>query len=271
MLHFHMETYIQYLFYFIIGKTPIMRYFFPMLFIFFSFLAFYQFLFLTLIPLYKLIQITGEFTFTFFTLLLLVFIFFILWFWSFITLFVLDPGSIPSEVKKSNNQRKKCANTCQKCDEIKPNRTHHCSKCNKCYARMDHHCTLFGKCIALRNQKIFVVADFYSIVLSVLWFIFHSIFCYLYYNHITKNMKITFFTVIIYILIFSYQFHKQFKNIIHGKTFLEAQFGIDPPNQNNTILENIEEVFGEPSWKWFFPIVSNQSYSIYHWEMKTDD
>ena len=266
-----MEVYVKYLFYYIISNRYLMWLLPQVLFVFFSFVTFYQFFLYTEIPLYKLINITGEFIYTFYILSFLVLFFFILWLWSFITLFILDPGSISQELKKMKQPKRNCANTCQKCDQIKPNRTHHCSRCNICYSRMDHHCILFGKCIALRNQKIFVLSAFYSLILSFLWFFLQSIYCYLYKNNITKDMKITFLTTICDIAIFFYQFYKPFKNIICGRTYLEVQFNIEPINPNNTALDNIKEVFGEFSWKWFFPIVSNQSYSIYSWESKSNE
>jgi len=59
---------------------------------------------------------------------------------------------------------KKC-NTC-KC--VKPPRSHHCSTCGRCVLKMDHHCPWMNNCIGLRNQKAFLLFNFYTFLTS-LW------------------------------------------------------------------------------------------------------
>src|SRR5271170_2726302 len=49
------------------------------------------------------------------------------------------------------------ARYCQKCNYMKPDRTHHCSICKRCILKMDHHCPWLGNCIGFRNYKPFVL------------------------------------------------------------------------------------------------------------------
>lgn len=50
---------------------------------------------------------------------------------------------------------------CQKCNCVKPPRTHHCRKCGRCVVRMDHHCRWVANCIGQRNLKQFLLFVFY--------------------------------------------------------------------------------------------------------------
>jgi hypothetical protein len=42
---------------------------------------------------------------------------------------------------------------CDKCELMKPLRTHHCSVCNQCVLLMDHHCMWTNNCIGIDNYK----------------------------------------------------------------------------------------------------------------------
>lgn len=50
---------------------------------------------------------------------------------------------------------------CDKCDTIKPARTHHCSICNDCVFVMDHHCPWVNNCLGLDNYRYFLLFIFY--------------------------------------------------------------------------------------------------------------
>lgn len=51
---------------------------------------------------------------------------------------------------------------CLKCGCNKPPRAHHCSICGRCVLGMDHHCPWMNNCIGLRNQKSFLLFNFYT-------------------------------------------------------------------------------------------------------------
>ena len=46
--------------------------------------------------------------------------------------------------------------SCDKCQYLKPLRTHHCSVCKKCVLLMDHHCMWTNNCIGMNNHKQFL-------------------------------------------------------------------------------------------------------------------
>ncbi|VDN52650.1 unnamed protein product [Dracunculus medinensis] len=45
---------------------------------------------------------------------------------------------------------------CYKCNNHKPERTHHCSICNRCILQMDHHCIWINQCVGLNNHRYFL-------------------------------------------------------------------------------------------------------------------
>ncbi|KAK4889207.1 palmitoyltransferase for Vac8p [Elasticomyces elasticus] len=56
---------------------------------------------------------------------------------------------------------------CNKCQTLKPDRSHHCSSCGQCVLKMDHHCPWLATCVGLRNYKAFL-----------LFLIYTSLFCW---------------------------------------------------------------------------------------------
>ena len=53
---------------------------------------------------------------------------------------------------------------CDKCDCVKPPRSHHCSRCGRCVYRMDHHCVWVSNCVGQRNLKFFLNFVFYMAI-----------------------------------------------------------------------------------------------------------
>lgn len=51
---------------------------------------------------------------------------------------------------------------CERCQIVKPPRSHHCSICNECVMRMDHHCPWVGNCVGLLNHKYFCLFLIYA-------------------------------------------------------------------------------------------------------------
>ena len=46
---------------------------------------------------------------------------------------------------------------CDKCEAVKPDRSHHCSVCGACVLKMDHHCPWVNNCVAFNNYKFFML------------------------------------------------------------------------------------------------------------------
>lgn len=53
---------------------------------------------------------------------------------------------------------------CNKCQGLKPERTHHCRVCKSCILKYDHHCPWINQCVGLRNERHFVLFMFYFVV-----------------------------------------------------------------------------------------------------------
>ena len=56
---------------------------------------------------------------------------------------------------------------CDKCQAIKPDRSHHCSVCGSCILKMDHHCPWVNNCVAFNNYKFFMLFLGYALVYTV--------------------------------------------------------------------------------------------------------
>lgn len=59
---------------------------------------------------------------------------------------------------------------CTPCNSVKPPKSHHCRQCNRCVLRMDHHCPWVGSCVGLKNWKIYILFNFYVMILTVVFF-----------------------------------------------------------------------------------------------------
>lgn len=53
---------------------------------------------------------------------------------------------------------------CEKCNELKPARTHHCSICDCCVFQMNHHCPFTNNCVGLENQRFFLLFILYAMI-----------------------------------------------------------------------------------------------------------
>ncbi|ABN67566.2 zinc finger family protein [Scheffersomyces stipitis CBS 6054] len=80
---------------------------------------------------------------------------------SYILAIVKDPGSPPKNFQPNSGEWRRW---CKKCQNYKPERTHHCKTCNKCVLKMDHHCPWTYNCVGHGN-----IAHFLRFLLWVIF------------------------------------------------------------------------------------------------------
>ncbi|XP_057710035.1 palmitoyltransferase ZDHHC21 isoform X3 [Corythoichthys intestinalis] len=76
-----------------------------------------------------------------------------------------DPGHLPTNPNIPHSERQHWE-MCNKCNLMRPRRSHHCSRCGHCVRRMDHHCPWINNCVGEDNHWLFLQLCFYTQVLS---------------------------------------------------------------------------------------------------------
>lgn len=89
-----------------------------------------------------------------------------------------DPGKLQDSPKIPLTE-KEFWELCNKCNMMRPKRSHHCSRCGHCVRRMDHHCPWINNCVGEDNHWLFLQLCFYTQLLSGYTLILD--FCHYYY------------------------------------------------------------------------------------------
>ncbi|MEQ2296126.1 Palmitoyltransferase zdhhc21 [Ameca splendens] len=89
-----------------------------------------------------------------------------------------DPGRLPVDPHIPHSEREHWE-LCNKCNLMRPKRSHHCSRCGHCVRRMDHHCPWINNCVGEDNHWLFLQLCFYAQVLSLFTLVLD--FCQYYY------------------------------------------------------------------------------------------
>ncbi|XP_046904875.1 palmitoyltransferase ZDHHC21 isoform X2 [Hypomesus transpacificus] len=187
-----------------------------------------------------------------------------------------DPGQLPHDLKIPQSEQENWQ-LCNKCNRMRPKRSHHCSRCGHCVRKMDHHCPWINNCVGEDNHWLFLQLCFYTQVLSL--FTLFLDFCQYYYFQPLSKLDQEFTTLhevallrgsaIMGLMMFggmSSLFHTQITGILSDTTAIEkmSQFTTDTSKKSWQLA--LAEVFGT-SWKilWFLPLRKRQPLRLaYH-------
>ena len=85
-----------------------------------------------------------------------------------------NPGKPPAHwgfyLKRSKDRQRQ---SCQYCNNYKPERSSHCSTCNQCILVRDHHCPWLNTCIGFKNKKIFFLLITYAYLTDIVALLGH--------------------------------------------------------------------------------------------------
>uniref|UniRef100_A0A8C4SI87 Palmitoyltransferase n=1 Tax=Erpetoichthys calabaricus TaxID=27687 RepID=A0A8C4SI87_ERPCA len=192
---------------------------------------------------------------------------------------VADPGRIPQDPHIPLTE-KELWELCNKCNMMRPKRSHHCSRCGHCVRRMDHHCPWINNCVGEDNHWLFLQLCFYTQVLSLLTLALD--FCQYYYfeplarvqeqelfvfKHELAFLRISTFMGIIMFGGMSGLFYTQLTGVLSDTTTIEkmSHYFDDTSKPRKPWQQTLAEVFGT-RWKilWFVPFRKRQPLRVSH-------
>ncbi|XP_014670661.1 PREDICTED: palmitoyltransferase ZDHHC2-like, partial [Priapulus caudatus] len=149
-----------------------------------------------------------------------------------------------------------CNRYCEKCQCLKPDRSHHCSVCGRCILKMDHHCPWVNNCVNFSNYKFFVLFLGYGI-LYCLYVAFTSMPYFLQLFNVGFRGAAEFQIMFLFFLgllfaislvcLFGYHLFLTSRNKSTLESFRTPMFttGPDPHGFNLGVKANFQEVFGD--------------------------
>ncbi|KAM3654876.1 palmitoyltransferase ZDHHC21 [Ammospiza maritima maritima] len=192
---------------------------------------------------------------------------------------VADPGKLPENPEIPITEREHWE-LCNKCNMMRPKRSHHCSRCGHCVRRMDHHCPWINNCVGEDNHWLFLQLCFYTQILSSYTLILE--FCHYYYflplkkenwdvfvfRHELALLRISAFMGLIILAGISRLFYTQLMGIFTDTTSIEKMSNCceDISRPQKPWQQTFSEVFGT-HWKilWFIPFRQRQPLRVpYH-------
>ncbi|XP_043570287.1 palmitoyltransferase ZDHHC21 isoform X1 [Chiloscyllium plagiosum] len=190
-----------------------------------------------------------------------------------------DPGQLPQDPDIPYSERQ-LWEICNKCNKMRPKRSHHCSRCGHCVRKMDHHCPWINNCVGEDNHWLFLQLCFYTELLSFLTLLFN--FCQYYYLEPLTKVKEELFvfrhelamlriSTLMGIVMFGGMFglfYGQLSNVIADMTTIERMSSnLDEMlKSSKPWQQTFSEVFGT-RWKilWFIPFRQRQPLRVsYH-------
>uniref|UniRef100_UPI00398E6E24 palmitoyltransferase ZDHHC21 n=1 Tax=Pristiophorus japonicus TaxID=55135 RepID=UPI00398E6E24 len=180
---------------------------------------------------------------------------------------IADPGRLPQNSEIPHSERQQWE-TCNKCNKMRPKRSHHCSRCGHCVRKMDHHCPWINNCVGEDNHWLFLLLCFYTEFLSSFTLVLD--FCQYYYlqpltkvkeelfvfRHELALLRIsTFMGIVMFGGMFGL-FYSQLTNILADMTTIERMSSCldETLKPSKSWQQSFSEVFGT-RWKilWFIP------------------
>lgn len=160
---------------------------------------------------------------------------------------------------------------CDKCEAVKPDRSHHCSVCGMCVLKMDHHCPWVNNCVAFNNYKFFLLFLGYALIYCI--YLAACVFRYfvLFWTDGLKNtgasegsgkfhILFLFFVSVMFCISVSSLFWYHVYLVLRNRSTLEqfrAPYFAGGPDEGGWSLgkrNNFQEVFGDRKLFWFLPL-----------------
>ncbi|XP_012520459.1 PREDICTED: palmitoyltransferase ZDHHC21 [Propithecus coquereli] len=190
------------------------------------------------------------------------------------------PATCPSHKWWWNDFEREFWELCNKCNLMRPKRSHHCSRCGHCVRRMDHHCPWINNCVGEDNHWLFLQLCFYTELLTSYALMFS--FCHYYYflplkkrnldlflvRHELAIMRLAAFMGITMLVGITGLFYTQLIGIITDTTSIEKMSNCceEISRPRKPWQQTFSEVFGT-RWKilWFIPFRQRQPLRVpYH-------
>ncbi|XP_064422257.1 palmitoyltransferase ZDHHC21 [Latimeria chalumnae] len=193
---------------------------------------------------------------------------------------IADPGKLPQNPEISHTERDYWE-LCNKCNMMRPKRSHHCSRCGHCVRRMDHHCPWINNCVGEDNHWLFLQLCFYTQILSLFTLVLN--FCQYYcfqpltwtndgesfvFGHELALVRISTFMGILMFGGMNGLFYAQLTGILTDTTTIEKMSSCcdEISRPRKPWQQTFSEVFGT-RWKilWFIPFRQRQPLQVsYH-------
>lgn len=199
--------------------------------------------------------------------------------WSFFRTHCSAPGSITKEwrsfVRKQNLEiyvprfawQPAQATWCSKCEDVRPERTHHCSATNECVLRFDHYCPWTANSIGFLNHKFFLLVAFYTFLsnlMSLVTMLPVSVLLVIGWVHSDPDrsrwqhslLVVTCVLDVPIVYLFGSMCRDHVSQAYHNITSVEANYTNMPnPYDLGSRSLNVSEVMGDFGLDWFFPIM----------------
>ena len=190
-----------------------------------------------------------------------------------------SPGYVPIPfnpiVPNSSNYSVNSHEFCKKCNNKRPERSHHCKICKKCTLKMDHHCPWVFNCVGYYNQKNFYQFLFYATFGDLMGFILLFIKCcytdFTITNYVPNDVKINSIFQLAYYFYEPIQtvvgclcalamtvsigtlFNKQTHMLLNNQTTIEKKMYEDwenSPFYEKDKIKSFCSVMGNTYWDW---------------------